>query len=162
MTQLSQILVVIDTAESVKIKFSIWSSTMAQQCHWNQWVKTQWCHWHRWVNKDTTESILETFIGSQFIKRENQTKFKQGWTIFIKACESKVKKMGFPKETFLTQQCHFEVYHLREFEVICENTSECETVAPGKMFQEKTKVKILWDCLFKATICYLISNQVVG
>ncbi len=38
-------------------------------------------------HENTAESILEPFKGSHFIKRENQTKLKQGWTIVLKAFE---------------------------------------------------------------------------
>ncbi len=97
-----------DTAESVKTKFCKWSSAVTQQCHWHRWDETQWCHWHRgvktqqcqwhrwvktqqyhwdrWISEGTA---WLNFIGSHFISRENQTKFKQGWNILFKALEEK-------------------------------------------------------------------------
>ncbi len=55
----------------------------------------------------------------------------------------KAKKWGLSKETFLTQRwcwhrrVNFEFKYLGEFEVIRENTLECETVFQGKTVEEK-------------------------
>jgi hypothetical protein len=47
----------------------------------------------------------------------------------------------------MTHRCHwhcfvnFEFEYLGKFEVISDNTLRCETVAQGKIFEEKTEVE---------------------
>ncbi len=121
---------------------------------------------------DTTQSVQTPL--SQFeklvkalisFKEKFKPKFKHGWTILPKAFETKAEKIWLPKETFLTQQCHwhrrayFKCEYRDVFEVICKNTLGCEAVAQGKMFDEKKqRSKISWDCPFSNIRMILVAD----